>query len=209
MRRQEADSRLPHAAVLLLGTLLLLARPSQATPDLLECSRDIAAGANIMGQVVQESASASLRLTATDGTPINCGEMLSPGEAQLGFDLSGESGEYLIEAVASAGTGAWGMGSQEESGDAPSCSGQRDVNRVSATYTVPASGTVTLRAVWASSNAGPVYVSPDCVYVVSNSTPPAACALSTYGCCADGTTAKSDASGTNCLTSLPVACADG
>jgi hypothetical protein len=193
--------------LLVAALLLLLARPSQANPDWLECSRAITAGSTIMGHTVQESTSASLRLTR-GSNPIDCGGTLSAGET-AGFELSGHSGQYLIEAVASAGTGAWGIGSMDAMQAAPSCSGQRDVNKVSAAYTVPLSGAVTVRAVWATAAAGPVHVSPDCMYTISSVHPAATCAQSTHGCCADGATAKDDAVGTNCITYLPAACSDG
>jgi len=115
-----------------------------------------------MGHSVQESPTTSLQLVK-DGSVLACDSSLSAGDSGLTFSLAGQSGQYLIEATASAGKNViWGIAG----GD---CTGERDVNSVDKTYTVPTSGTVTLRVVWATGSAGPVYVSPDCSYTVATS----------------------------------------
>lgn len=143
--------------VLMAGALL--ARNVQAYPSFLACSRSIDAGSTIMGSQVQLSSVASLKLASTAGMPYDCGGRLPPGETGLTFHLSGQSGQYLVEATASAGTGSgWGI-------IGGTCSMTRDTT-VSKTYTVPAHGTVTLRVVWSNGYGQPVYVTPECTYSV-------------------------------------------
>jgi hypothetical protein len=171
MRARAARSPPPGRALLLVGAALVLLAPApgvQANPGLLACDRNITAGGanQIMGVAVQESTAGSVRLRR-GGVPIECGETLIAGDADLDFDLTGlaDTDEFLIEAVASVGTGAWGM---QNAGSAASCAGERVVDSVSVIYAVPTSGTVTLRVVWANDHGGPVYVSPDCEYAVSS-----------------------------------------
>ena len=98
------------------------------------------------------------------GTSIACGSSLTPGDTGLTFEVSGQGSQYVVEAIASAGMGSWGI----QGGD---CLNRRQINTVSNTYTVPGSGTVTVRVAGASAK-GPVAVSPDCVNTVTAASTP-------------------------------------
>ncbi len=144
---------------LLVATALLLARPVHGYPSSLGCQRSITAGNTIMNAAVAIG-SASIKLQK-GGTPFACGSSLTAGDTGLTFTVSGQGLQYVVEAIASAGTGSWGI-------QGGKCSMQRQDNTDSNTYTVPASGTVTVRV--AAGN--PVRVSPDCTYqVIAASTP--------------------------------------
>ena len=125
-----------------------------------------------MGAQVARLGSTQLQL-AKDGTTIPCGGTLTAGDTGLTLvkASSGVGSQYKIEAIASAGTGDWGIISGK-------CSMQRLDNSASNTYTVPPSGTVKLRIAHASKN-GQVSTSADCTYTVeagggdSTSNPPA------------------------------------
>jgi len=93
----------------------------------------------IMGEPVQEVASASVTLTR-GGAPIACGEMLGADENNLGFAWDGipKDAQYVLEAVASEGSGTWGISSGK-------CSGQRIDNNSSQAYTAPPDGSVFVR----------------------------------------------------------------
>ena len=138
--------------------LALLAVGVDAYPSSLSCSSSITSG-TIMGQTVQRLSSTQVQL-AKEGTTIACGGTLTPGDTGLTLvkASSGVGSQYVIEAVASAGTGAWGIISG-------ACSMQRLVNSVSNTYTVPQSGNVTLRIAHAAGY-GTVSTSADCTYAV-------------------------------------------
>ena len=132
------------------------------------CSRSIASG-TIMGQSIQESAVASIRLVK-GGSAIACGGTLTPGDTGLTFSLSGQSGQYVIEASASAGTSSsWGIING-------GCSMKRDTS-TSKTFTVPNDGTVTVRATWATGYGSAVYKTPDCTYTVQSA---ASCSSNQY-----------------------------
>ena len=120
------------------------------------CSKSSTAGVSIMGQMVQESAEGSLKLESA-GAAVECGGTIA-ANASMAFSLSGHSGLYLIEAVASAGAGDWGITGGE-------CSKQR-TDDASKTYKVPENGSVTVRATWALGYGSPVKVTPDCTYAV-------------------------------------------
>jgi hypothetical protein len=151
--------------VILLANALVLARPVHGYPGNLACGRSITAGQgnNIMGAAVVESGSVSIKLQK-GGTPIACGSSLTPGDTGLTFEVSGQGSQYVVEAIASAGMGSWGI----QGGD---CLNRRQINTVSNTYTVPGSGTVTVRVAGATAK-GPVAVSPDCVYTVPAASTP-------------------------------------
>jgi hypothetical protein len=140
-----------------VATALLPARPVHGSPGILGCGRSITAGDTIMGSPV-EIGSASIKLQK-GGTPIACGSSLTAGDTGLTFAVSGQGSQYVVQAIASAGTGSWGIQGGQ-------CSMQRVDNTASNTYTVPASGTVTVRVAGASSY-GPVRVSQDCKYTVT------------------------------------------
>ena len=148
---------------LIVATALLLARPVHGYPGYLDCEDSITAGNNIMGAAVVESGSVSIKLQK-GGTPIACGSSLTAGDTGLTFAVSGHGLQYVVEAIASAGTGSWGI-------QGGKCSMQRQDNPASNTYTVPASGTVTVRVAGASGY-GPVSVSPNCEYTVTAASKP-------------------------------------
>jgi len=143
---------LPAAVVAVLVVVV------DASPGSLSCVRSITSG-TIMGEAVNRLTSTQVQL-AKDGNTIACGGTLTAGDTGLTLvkASSGVGSQYKIEAIASAGTGAWGI----ISGD---CSMQRLDNTVDNTYTVPPSGTVTLRIAHANSN-GAVSTSADCTYTV-------------------------------------------
>ncbi len=143
-----------------MATALLLVRPVHGSPSNLVCGRSITAGQGnkIMGAEVVESSSVSIKLQK-GGTPIACGSSLTAGDTGLTFAVSGQGLQYVVEAIASAGTGSWGI-------QGGKCEMQRQDTTTSITYTVPASGTVTVRVAGASSK-GQVSVSPKCEYTVT------------------------------------------
>ena len=130
---------------ILLATLPLYA--VHAHPTNLQCSDTIIEGSDIMGQAVEESGTGSVALAAA-GADVACGETITADE-DLTFSFSGMSTvssgthQYMIEAVASDGTGSSGI-------IGGSCSRQRSANDASKTFTAPPSGTVTIRVAWAS-----------------------------------------------------------
>ena len=153
------------AGVFLLATALLLVRPVHGSPGNLVCERSITAGQGnkIMGAEVVESGSVSIKLQK-GGTPIACGSSLTAGDTGLTFAVSEQGSQYVVEAIASAGTGSWGI-------QGGKCKMQRQDNSASNTYTVPASGTVTVRVAGALSK-GQVRVSPNCEYTVTSASTP-------------------------------------
>jgi len=133
-----------------------------AYPGELSCERSITSG-TIMGAAVNRLDSTVQVQLAKDGNTIACGGTLMAGDEGLTLvkASSGVGSQYIIEAIASAGTdgtGAWGI----IDGD---CSDQRLDNKVDNTYTVPPSGTVTLRIAHADGY-GAVSTSADCTYTV-------------------------------------------
>jgi hypothetical protein len=144
----------------MLRTLALLALLGAvcAYPSNLACDRSLTSGF-IMGASVQRLASTQVQL-AKDGNTMPCGATLTPGDAGLTLVKAsdGVGYQYKIEAVASAGTGAWGIVSG-------TCSMQRLDHNVSSTYTVPPSGNVTLRIAHADGY-GTISTSADCTYAV-------------------------------------------
>ena len=92
-----------------MATAMLLARPVHGSPGNLACGRSITAGQGnkIMGAEVVEYGSVSIKLQK-GGTPIACGSRLTPGDTGLTFAVSGQGSNYVVEAIASAGTGSWG-----------------------------------------------------------------------------------------------------
>ena len=111
---------------------------------------------------MQRLSSTQIQL-AKNGNTIACGGTLTPGDTGLTLvkASSGVGSQYIIEAVASAGTGAWGIISG-------TCQMQRLVFSRSSTYTVPPSGTVTLRIAHATSSSSAVSTSADCTYTVAS-----------------------------------------
>lgn len=150
-------------ALLLAGFVLLLApRQGLAYPSELGCSSPMTVGSIIMGKAVQESTAGSVALAAT-GAEVACGGTIAAGEEftlSLTGEPDGDSYQFIIETLASDGTGDWGI----LGGD---CSKQRSANDALKTFTAPPSSgqTVTIRVAWAS-GWGQVYVTPDCVYTV-------------------------------------------
>ena len=117
--------------------VLATAQIVHAYPGMLSSSRSITAGSTIMGHTVQQSSSGSARLGS-----VACGGSLTAG-ATMTMSLSGYSGQYIMEAT-----------------------GKRCSANSMCTYTVPSSGSVTVRGVWATGSSSGVYVSPDCTYTV-------------------------------------------
>ncbi len=111
-------------------------------------------------------------MLSKDGISIPCGETLIAGDANLKFVLSAnlkyvkDSFQFLIDTVATAGTGSWGIQSGE-------CKNLRVYNSGANTYTVPPSGEVTIRASWSTGESNKIYVSPDCKYTVTGTGGPA------------------------------------
>jgi FK506-binding protein 4/5 len=154
-----------------VATALLLARPAHGHASYLACTRSITTGNTIMGSAAVQSGSTSIKLQK-GGSPINCGGALTAGDTGLTFALSGQRGQYIIEATASAGKGLWGIQDGEccmVQSSVKYC--QRLLNTASNTYTVPASGTVIVRVAWASAY-GEVKLSPDCTYTVAAASAP-------------------------------------
>ena len=116
--------------------VLATAQIVHAYPSMLSSSRAITAGSTIMGRTVQQSSSGSARLGS-----VACGDSLTAG-ATMTMNLSGHSGLYIMEAT-----------------------GKRCSANSMCTYTVPSSGSVTVRGAWATGY-GTVYVSSDCAYTV-------------------------------------------
>jgi hypothetical protein len=146
--------------------LLLCAVVASAYPDRLGCSGSITSG-TIHSRAIQRSTSRTLAIAG-----VACGGTITAGTTQT-LSLSSNSGQFTIEAVASAGTStAWGLGGS-------TCSKQRNYNSVPS-YTVPPSGTVTLRVAWAASQST-VSTSNDCTYTVSPAAPSCnACSANLY-----------------------------
>ena len=141
----------------------LLAVGVDAYPSLVDCSTSLTSTSESIGGShgrSQRTGSTQVQL-AKNGNTIPCGGTLTADEAGLTLvkASSGVGSQYIIEAVASAGTGAWGIISG-------TCSMQRLVNSVSNTYTVPPSGTVTLRIAHAGGSQSKVRTSADCTYTV-------------------------------------------
>ena len=137
---------------LLVMRLLLYAVVASAWPASHSCSSSITSG-TIHRKAILRSSSRTLRFAG-----VACGGTITAGTSET-LSLSDNSYEYTIEAVASAGTStAWGLGGS-------TCSKQRKYNSVPS-YTVPPSGTVTLRVAWAASEST-VSTSQDCTYTVT------------------------------------------
>ena len=151
---------------LLVIRLLLYAVVASAHPASQGCSGSITSG-QIHSRSIVRSSSRTLAFAG-----VACGGTITAGTTQT-LSLSSNSGEYTIEAVASAGTStAWGLGGS-------TCSKQRKYNSVPS-YTVPPSGTVTLRVAWAASKST-VSTSDDCTYTVSPAAPSCnACSANLY-----------------------------
>jgi hypothetical protein len=143
---------MPHLVV----RLLLYAVVASAHPNSQGCSGSITSG-QIHSRPIVRSSSRTLAFAG-----VACGGTITAGTIKT-LSLSNNGDEFTIEAVASAGTStAWGLGGN-------TCSKQRKYNSVPS-YTVPSSGTVTLRVAWATSEST-VYTSNDCTYTVSPSPP--------------------------------------
>ena len=132
-----AGSTILGCDVMLVLALLAMSRTAHAWPSRLSASRGITAGNIIMGKTVQQSSAGSARLGS-----VACGGSLTAG-ATMTMSLSGHSGQYIMEAT-----------------------GKRCSGNSMCTYTVPSSGSVTVRGAWATGSSGGVYVSPDCTYTV-------------------------------------------
>ena len=152
------------------ATALILAHVVHGNPDKLPCNRAITKGNTIMGSGVVESTSESVKLHDHNTMKsFDCGSTVACG-AKLAFELSTgpttSPAQYVIEAVASAGTSSsWGI-------KGGTCDGARvdyPAEPMSTTYTVPASGSVTVRVAWAKAN-GQVSVTLDCTCAVTCST---------------------------------------
>jgi len=146
--------------------LLLCAVVASAYPDRLGCSGSITSG-TIHRKAIVRSTSRTLAIAG-----VACGGTITAGTTQT-LSLSSNSGQFTIEAVASAGTStAWGLGGG-------TCSKQRKYNSVPS-YTVPPSGTVTLRVAWAGSRST-ISTSQDCTYTVAPAAPSCnACSANLY-----------------------------
>ena len=159
-RGQLRHRAMPTCAVALAAAFAVLLQTAQAYPTELECDRSITEGSPIMQAPVQAAATSPVRLSV-GGTEIECGGSLPRGGSGLTFSWSGSQKmgrHYVVEAVASAGAGAWGI-------VGGSCFRQRVVDSISHMYTVPEVGNVTLRAAFADGH-GAVMVTPDCTYSV-------------------------------------------
>ena len=166
---------------LLVVRLLLYAVVASAWPASQSCSSSITSG-QIHSKEIQRSISRTLNFAG-----VVCGGTITAGTAQT-LSLSDNSDDFTIEAVASAGTStAWGLGGS-------TCSKQRKYNSVPS-YTVPPSGTVTLRVAWAASEST-VSTSLDCAYTVAPAAPSCnACSAKQY------LSSTSPCTCTNCPTS--------
>ena len=137
---------------LLVIRLLLYLVEAWANPDKLTCPGSITSG-QIHSKSIQRSSSRTLAFSG-----VACGGTITAGTTQT-LSLSNNGDEFAIEAVASAGTSTlWGL-------VGGTCSKQRRYNTVPS-YTVPPSGTVTLRVAWAASEST-VSTSQDCTYTIS------------------------------------------
>ena len=158
-----------------LATALMLAHVVHGSPGNLDCSRAITKGNTIMGSGVVESTSDYVKLhDHSTMKSFECGSTVACN-AKLAFEIStgpsSSGAQYVIEAVATAGTSSsWGIKGGK-------CDGARDLFSsgapMSTTYTVPASGSVTVRVAWAKVN-GQVSVTPHCTCAVTCSTTTAA-----------------------------------
>ena len=120
-------NHMPHLVV----RLLLCAVVASAKPGDLTCPQSIISG-TIHSKSIQRSSSRTLAFSS-----VACGGTITAGTSQT-LSLSNNGDEFAIEAVASAGTSTlWGL-------VGGTCSKQRRYNTVPS-YTVPPSGTVTLR----------------------------------------------------------------
>ena len=129
---------------------------AEAHPSYVSCAMPITEG-KMMMKTVERLSSTQVQL-AKDGNTVACGGTLRAGDAGLTFvKASGVGRKYKIEAIASAGMGEWGIIAGE-------CTRQRTAD-ISDTYTVPPSGTVTLRIAHAKGY-GQVSTSADCTYSV-------------------------------------------
>ena len=146
--------------------IILQAVVASAYPADQACSSSTTSG-TIHRTAIQRSTSRTLAFAG-----VACGGTITAGTTQT-LSLSDSRDQYTIEAVASAGTStAWGLGGS-------TCSRQRRYNTVPS-FTVPSSGTVTLRVAWATSKST-VYTSQDCTYAVSPATPSCnACSANQY-----------------------------
>jgi hypothetical protein len=159
--------------VLVAATALLLAQVVHGDPEMLPCNRAMTKGETIMKVAVVESPSDSVKFHDHNTMPmktLDCNSNV-PCFAKLAFELSTgpSTAEYVIEAVATAGTSSsWGI-------EGGICEGATRVvstpggDPMDMTYTVPASGSVTVRVAWAKAN-GQVSVTPDCTCAVTCST---------------------------------------
>ena len=155
-------NHMPHLVV----RLLLCAVVASAKPGDLTCPQSIISG-TIHSKSIQRSSSRTLAFSS-----VACGGTITAGTSQT-LSLSNNGDEFAIEAVASAGTSTlWGL-------VGGTCSKQRRYNTVPS-YTVPPSGTVTLRVAWATSEST-VSTSPDCTYTVAPPAPSCtACPINQY-----------------------------
>jgi hypothetical protein len=108
-------------------------------------------------------------MLSKDGAPIACGGTLNAGDTNLKFIMSGNpsGSEFLIDTVATAGYGSWGIQSGK-------CNNLRVYNSGGNSYTVPPSGEVTIRASWSTGERNKINVSPDCRYTITGTGAPAA-----------------------------------
>ena len=179
------------AALFIVGT--------HAYPSRVGCSTPLTSG-TMMGSSIQRSLSTQVQL-AKGGSTIACGGTLTAGDTGLTLVKGTTGSQYIIEAVASAGTGSHGIISG-------ACSMQRLVNSASNTYTVPPSGTVTLRIAHASGQST-VTTSADCTYTVASTPSCADCSAGTYlsstapctcsGCPSDSTSPAGSTLSSDCL----------
>lgn len=105
-------------------------------------------------------------MLSKDGASIACGGTLNAGDTNLKLVISGNPGdsEFLIDTVATAGTGSWGIQSGK-------CKNMRVYNSVGNSYTVPPSGKVTIRAAWSTGERIKISISPDCKCTVTGGPP--------------------------------------
>ena len=145
-------------SVVALVLFCFLTHQVKGYPYHLPCARNITAGSMIMGKPVALG-STPVKL-AKQGVDVQCGASLVAGETNLTFSWSpAPHQQFLIEAVSSEGTGGGGI-------QHGTCALQRAVNSVSHKFTVPSSGTITVRAAFSTGYAAGVTVTPDCVYHV-------------------------------------------
>ena len=158
--------------LLVAATALMLAHVVHGYPGNLKCDRAITKSSKIMGAFVVESTSESVKLHDHNANPMKnfeCGSSVAC-DAKLVFELSSgpttSPAQYVIEAVATAGTNSlWGIKGGK-------CGGARvdyPAEPMDTTYTVPASGSVTVRVAWAKAY-GQVSVTSDCTCAVTCST---------------------------------------